>query len=542
MEARRAISSIFLRRSVLFYTIVFFTLFTSIGEVISQFSFCTHSSTCDFSPLQQTSYGPAISQFQHIRDYVSRYGPPDCIFVGHSLVQTGINPQIFAAAFQSETGQTIRCYNAGMDGSSMSSTVPMALILSKLYNPTYLIVGLQANSFFLISDEVPAHIAENHFQENGWIQHELGQFNLEGWLTDNSVLYNALERYIPPMFPSQHTAPITDPTTAPVQTPLRRPDLHRTVDITGYGPLIVYRDSSPLFQSFNNFYDTETLDPQDFAAYEQIITHAQKGEFRLVFVEMPINLPSTLVKNTVSKARNYSREQGIPFLSTDGLVPLPPTAYSDQAHMQITGSIQFSGWLGAQIGEAVSSGALSNVNAPVWSPSLEQWPEPNYLSTLGLTDNSYAEYLKYSDSFDLLPRDATIFNPGDAEIERTLSQSLLGFVVDWDNGITQEEREKAFQLMSVLGKMRYQNELHLSPAEAQRLDQWHTSPNVSILNDLGIHYILCREERFSPNRNFCPPGIISNPNYLPIGTWNFEPVYELYRLYQVVKSNPDGRP
>jgi len=97
----------------------------------------------------------------------------------------------------------------------------------------------------------------------------------------------------------------------------------------------------------------------------------------------------------VTKARNDSHERGIPFLSTEGLVPLPPTAYVDQAHMQISGSIQFSTWLGRQIGEAVSTGALSNVNSPVWSPILTRWPDPKYLSTLGLTDNSYAEYLKY---------------------------------------------------------------------------------------------------------------------------------------------------
>lgn len=521
----------FLRRSVLFFSIIFFILFTGIGEVISRFGFCTQSSTCGFSPLQQTSYTPAIVQFQHIKDYVSRYGSPDCFFLGHSLVQTGINPAIFATTFQTKTGKPIRCYNAAMDGASMSSTAPMALILSKLYHPTYLIVGLQANSFFLISDTIPSHVAEGHFQQDSWIQYKLGQFNLQGWLIDNSILYNALERYLPPLFPAQQTGPAPAPGSRPLH-----PDVPHMTDETGYGPLPGYRDTSPLFQSFNNFYDTQSLDPQDFAAFDQIINHAQKGEFQLAFVQMPINLPSTLVKSTINQVRERSLKQGIPFLSTDGLVPLPTTAYADQAHMQISGSYQFSAWLGAQFGEAVSSGALSDVNSPLWSPIMKEWPKPGYTATLGLSNKSYAEYIKYADKFDLLPPDATIFNPVEPVVDRTFAQTLLGFVADWKAGISQDERMKVFQLMTILGKMRYQNELQLSPTQVQQLDQWRKVPDAAILSELRIHYLICREERFKPNTTYCPPGIIGNPNYLDIGSWDFPPLYERYHLYQVGKA------
>jgi hypothetical protein len=315
-----------------------------------------------------------------------------------------------------------------------------------------------------------------------------------------------------------------------------RPEVPRRVDSTGYNPLPGYRDASPLFQPMSDHYrgaTSDDLDSQDFEGLEDLMNRAQKGEFDLILVEMPINDPSSFINETMQQIASLARQKGIPYLSTQGLAPLPATAYTDQIHMQVTGSLMFSQWLGTQIGHAVASGELSDVEASVWTPTLETWDDSIFMATLGLNETRYADYLTYQDNFDLLPAQAIVFNPGDPFLDRELLQSLAGLTVDWQGGLTSEDHLDIFQLMVVLEKMRYQGELNLSASEKSAIDRWRTTADSALLDNMGIEYILCRVELVDSSITHCPDGIANNPNYSLIADWDFTPLYERYDLYQL---------
>jgi hypothetical protein len=504
------------------FFLIIFVLSIGLGEIL-----CWKISL-DYNPLSDSGYKPAIDQYQRIQEYVAKNGPPDCILFGHSLVQTGIDPETFSQAFQLSSGQKIDCYNFGMDASTMSSTVPMAMIMVKMYKPSYVIIGIQVFSFIYMADS--AHEAENRFHDYGWVRYSLGEFTLEGWATEKSALYRMLKKNAIWMFEEQSNLPASGSA-----KPKVHPEVPRKFSDAGYGPLSAYRDSSPLFQApvtLNNA--VFSIDSEDFAALEKMIQYTQENHFHLILVEMPINDPSMGYLNIDNQIRAYSRQHGIPFLSTDSLPVLPPTAYSDQAHLQISGSMLFSQWLGDQLGKAVMEGTLSDVNSPIWSPVMNNWPRPEYFSTFGLSDSSYEDYFRSLSGFAIVPHDAIVFNPGRKDLDTQFLQSLIGFDIDWNPGVTSQERNSLFHFITVLGQMHYQEDLHLQPEKASHLEQWRANPAPAFLDDLGIGYILCRVELADPAQKHCPSGMDENPHYRTLASWNFDPLYEKYILYQVV--------
>jgi len=520
----------FVGRKLITWTIVLFVALLILGEMLVRAPAFQQALVSYINPFEQTHYSPIIDHYTRIREYAAQTDSINCVFGGSSLVQTGINPHIFTTALSSENDAQISCYNLGMDASTLSSTAPTILYFSQDNPINYVLIGVQTLQFTNVGDQ-PAFFTEDQIDDNDWLQYALGKFNLGGWISENLRLSNIVTSVVSSAFPVAGFG---------VQaTNHFRPEAPRIINIDGYGPLLGFRDPSPLYQPTSNLYATDTsidLDPQDFAALDELIERSQNGNFELIFVEMPVNDPSNVVNEVMDQVSILIRDQGIPFLSTRGLAPLPPTAFSDQTHMHINGSFMFSEWLGTQIGRAIATGALENVNDPLWTPTLESWGDAVFKDTLGLSETRYNEYLTYSASFDLVPENAIVFNPSDDVWDRELLQSLVGFTVDWQADLTDQDRLNIFQLMVTLGVMRYEDELALASAATSPIDRWRATLDPNLLLDLDIEYVICRVELVDTSIEHCPTSLQNNPQYIPIAQWDFDPLYEQYHLYQVVNT------
>src|SRR5689334_24776179 len=86
---------------LIIYSILILFMWAGVGEVLARTVYYDTAAT--ISPLEETNYGPAIKQYQRINNYAERYRNPAYIFIGTSLVQTGINPDIFSQAYQKQT-------------------------------------------------------------------------------------------------------------------------------------------------------------------------------------------------------------------------------------------------------------------------------------------------------------------------------------------------------------------------------------------------------------------------------------------------------
>lgn len=114
---------------------MFFLFFLAVG--IGELFF--RSRGYSYNPTEQTGYDAFKNQYSKIKEYVDVYGTPDCIFIGNSLMQTGIDPEIFQNNFYKNGGPLLNCYNFGMDASSISSTAAIAFLLIDMYAPSYVI-------------------------------------------------------------------------------------------------------------------------------------------------------------------------------------------------------------------------------------------------------------------------------------------------------------------------------------------------------------------------------------------------------------------
>lgn len=516
-----------------FYSILLFMTFVGVGEFLCRLN-------QNYSPLADSGYLPAIGQFQQIQDFAHKHGSPDCIFFGNSLVQTGIDPETFSKSFQSNRGEKIKCYNFGMSASTMTSTVPMAIITAEKFKPTYLIIGVQIFSFDSQTD-TPSHVIEDNFQDDSWVKYSLGFFNPKGWLLDKSALYWKAKESAGRLFAQQgpdsrvqnKKENTTRPGTEQQKRNTIRPEIDQVVTENGYGPLLGYRDKSPMFQNIKLHTPTR-IDPRDLAALDRVMQFTQQRNIHLILVEMPLNSLSEQAKNINKQIMVHANQQGVPYLSTEKLAHLPETAFSDQTHLHISGSKLFSEWLGTHLGKAAKDGSLSNISSPVWSPSLAAWPTPNYTATLGLTESNYQDYLKSYSKPNALPDSANIFNPSNKNMDKRFLQTSIGFMIEHGQKMTSPKRESLFRFINILGKMQYQNELHVSPDDNTELENWRLSLDPAIMDKLGIQYILCRTELASPNTNHCPDEIEQHAGYQMVDSWDFEPLYEKYTLYKVI--------
>lgn len=508
----------------LIYTLLIFVAIVGSGELFLRIPLVEEALKWKNIPLwRQTGYDAGDEQIVHFLALQDENWLPDCIIIGNSFAQTGINPEIFSKAFREQTGRSIDCFNFGADASSASSSAIFATLAARTSRLSLIIWGTQANQFFQSN---ASHRAEDLFSDLPFIAYITGQFNTEGWIQENIRTVTFLKKIAHTIFPVDQSAQATRKDTI-------RPSVSRRIE-KGYAPLSFYRDDSTLFMTEveNLFHDNEA-NLKDYEAFYRLIALSQSENIDLIMVEMPISQPPEFIQAKVNDVADLAREQSVPFLSTVGLPDFSPGAYADRSHLHISGSYLFSDWLGTQIGQAYAQDLLTDVNNPIWFPEFDEWQEPDYNTTLGFSDASYQDYQSARKTIDLLPDDAIVLNPSPTELDRQFIQTSLGFLIDWKERVTIDQRDHLFDLMTVFEMMRYESDLKLNPPQSEKLDLWRESGDPDDLNELGIEYILCRREFANPDIQHCPSQLADSSNYSVVAEWDYEPMYERYTLYRV---------
>jgi len=125
-----------------------------------------------------------------LQDYVKLHGGVDIIFLGSSLVNTGVDPDIVAQTYYQQTGVHPRIFNFGVEGMTIAPNSVIARLLVERYHPALLIYVTEMRDYIAglgLEYEVP-------FLQDPWLQYQTGNFNVFGWLVDHS---SALQHYLP---------------------------------------------------------------------------------------------------------------------------------------------------------------------------------------------------------------------------------------------------------------------------------------------------------------------------------------------------------
>lgn len=145
----------------------------------------------DFLPVR--SIGSYHTQFElklfKLRDYVAKYGGVDVIIIGNSMVNTGIIPGEIANEYESSTGNQLRIFNFGIEGLTISPISDISQYLANKYHPGTLLVFTEMRDYVHNNGEE----TEETFDDNAWIQNQLGNWSIEGTLADHSY---ALQHFL----------------------------------------------------------------------------------------------------------------------------------------------------------------------------------------------------------------------------------------------------------------------------------------------------------------------------------------------------------
>ncbi|NDJ78351.1 MAG: hypothetical protein GYB65_19045, partial [Chloroflexi bacterium] len=201
-------------------------------------------------------------------------------------------------------------------------------------------------------------------------------------------------------------------------------------------------------------------------------------------------------------------------------------------HFHVSGTILFSKWLGDQIGQALATGALADVDDPRWEPGAVVL-EPDFTAMLGLSAERFQDFQQVRDGFALLPSDAVVLNPSPVALDRVFLQTSLGLLLEWQEETPPGDWQSAFDLMVLFDRMRYPVELDLAASEQGTLAEWRRSAEPTLLDGLGIDYVLCRVELAGSETAHCPAAITDHPGYRRVAEWDYAPLYEQYVLYRV---------
>lgn len=337
-------------------TIVFLLIFGLAGEWVARLEIFQ-------APLMPPRMGSRHYQLGHklflLDGFVNKYGRVDCVMLGSSMVDTGFDPAAFESGYKETTGRNIHCFNFGIDAASAASTAALARIVVEDYHPRLLIIGTDPRDYAVPRDDPDPAVVLN----TPWVAYRQGDLSLEGWLLENSYLY----RYRQPL---GRLARFQFEGTLWSNTRLNYEILPNGLTPINKVGTYINDPPNPGDDSFEvtyytRIYSSYTMLPENLEALERIMNHNGSGS-QVILVEMPVadglyyffgNRESDY-NRFLSRVGELAILHHVPFWQTEPLDFIPDHGWMDYSHLNESGAVIFSAWLGQQVGQAEQQGSI----------------------------------------------------------------------------------------------------------------------------------------------------------------------------------------
>lgn len=141
--------------------------------------------------LPQPSVGADSFEFDnkigYLEEQIKVRGQLDCLIVGDSMANNGLDPTHIEDVYRKETGTKLTCFNIGMPALTLDASGPVAKALVHRFQPRLLVFILSPRDFVPKYGEVYRHIASS-----AWVKQNLGETSLKGWAVNSSFSYRYL--------------------------------------------------------------------------------------------------------------------------------------------------------------------------------------------------------------------------------------------------------------------------------------------------------------------------------------------------------------
>lgn len=275
------------------------------------------------------------AKIYRLESQLRRDGTLDCLFLGSSVANSDIDPDLVEQVYRAQTGETVHCFNLGMPAMTIDTAAAIADAAITRFHPKVVI-------YAILPRDVHDAIANVDFLASAdWVKFNCGVPSLDGWLVNRSYAYRYLLawRYwlqIPNRVKMEaETHPLTAKGYQPAQG-FREPYIEN-LTLTPARLREAWSDPSQA-QSVRNF------------------LALQQRDVKIVFLEGPAyHEPDSSDAETW---RAYDEEylptlirildeNQIPFWRTQRLaIQIPKAHWYDWLHLNSDGAATFSRWLG----------------------------------------------------------------------------------------------------------------------------------------------------------------------------------------------------
>ena len=274
----------------------------------------------------------------YLERQIEERGELDCLIVGDSMANNGLNPTLIEDSYEAKTGSSLNCFNVGMPALTLDASGPVAEALVNRFEPHLLVFILSPRDFVPKYGKPFRHIATSE-----WARQNLGDFSLRGWAVNNSYSYRYLLSFQYWLNPSNRTRFI---------------EASSTVSVTGYTPLSGFRTPHQVYSTQDEY----TLDDADALEGLESLLQIQRDGGSVLVIDAPIQADYHTIylenlenyeKMYVSPLKDVFAPLEIPFLLTDKFsLSVPDDAWYDPMHVNTKGVPIFSAWLGEELAKS----------------------------------------------------------------------------------------------------------------------------------------------------------------------------------------------
>lgn len=275
--------------------------------------------------------------------FVRKEGGVDCIFLGPSTVNYGLDPEVVRSAYRARTGRDLRCFNFGLAALNNAVMSDLVDILVDRYHPGFMVLGT------FPGQERFGRNTANRLLANPWFATRLGRRSFRGWLLDHSLAYRYFLRFCVWLEHPNFSRLLSN-----IEARTRPDGFTRSLKtMPGIEKPPGRRTEREFYRRFANF----RMGRGQLAGLERVLK--AKSRVGLAVLEMPIHRTALAFfgggpedyTRVVEAIRVRAGRAGVPFWTPEGL-GLPANCWKDRHHLNAAGARVLSLWLEPKIEES----------------------------------------------------------------------------------------------------------------------------------------------------------------------------------------------
>lgn len=279
-------------------------------------------------------------------EYLNDNGRINCIFLGSSMTNDAVIPEVFSERYKQLSGKEIACFNFGVATLTGEVAGGLGPLLVERYHPDLLIYGTSARDYSKV-------LGSGGLRTDPWYQYQLGDWNFAGWLKEYSMIYRIYMGILINLNPAT-----------------REYAMEVKNNTTPSGHFVIR--ASNLDMENQSIIKEEQLNSKDFNGLKRL-TALNNSTTRIIVMEVPVNpnfLPFYVNNNPedynklfYKRAKTMLDNRGIPFIATitGGQFAAPDDQWADLKHLNYEGAQNFSSWLAEQIWELENTGVIERI-------------------------------------------------------------------------------------------------------------------------------------------------------------------------------------